>query len=289
MKRRFNVVDIVLVALVVLGGIGALALRNHSTGEDARRETTPIQYTVEIANVLPDAVNQMHPGDEVFRSTDGEYLGKIVEAHAVPHPIYEFVVGLGRIVRYESRENVDIYLTIENDGYITDRQIMMGKISPRLCGDMYVKGKGFSRVGYVYAIDTMGAEIPENTDVGTGDLELTYVLRLSEMRPALLDSVKVGERLYEQETGALLGMVLDVWTEPYGETRADADGKAVFVEREGYYNLFIRLKGRAVEREDGYYLDGATELRVGSNVTASSQFLSRLGSYYQLESIEDAA
>ncbi len=287
MKRRFNLVDAVLIALVLLAGVGAYALRDRSTGADVARETYPMRFTVEFTRVPEDMAKQMAPGKDAYRSTDSAYLGKITEVRCVPHAEYEYSGLAGDFVPYELREKFDVYLTIENDCYSTPRDIVFGTVAPKVCGEMYVKGKGFSRMGYVYDIDTMGAPVAANTAAGSGGVEATYVIRLEDMREALLDAVHVGDRLYERVTNTLLGEVTDVWRETYGETHLGPDGvTAVYAEKEGVYNLYIRVKGRAVEKADGYYLDGGTELKVGASVITTSQYLDRTGVFYALESIE---
>ena len=87
-------------------------------------------------------------------------------------------------------------------------------------------------------------------------------------------------------TGALIGTVMDVWTEPYGETLLGVDGQGVYAGKDGVYYQYIRVKGRAVEKADGYYLDGGTELKVGAAVIATSQYLDRTGVFYAIEAIE---
>lgn len=284
-KRRFNIVDVVLIALVALVAVGALALRDRSTGADAARDTAPMRFTVEFTKAPADMAAQMKIGSGAYRSTDGAYLGKIVDAYCVPHVENEYSPVEGRFIRYEFQESYDVYLTIENDAYSTMRDIVFGTVPAKVCGEMAVKGQGFARVGYVVSLDTMGADVVESTETGTGGLELTYVIRLDDLRPMLLGNVHVGDRMFERLTGGLLGEVVEVWQEPHRESHVGPDG-AVYVEKEESWDLFVRLKGRAVEKPDGYYLGGNTELKVGASVNVDSQYFERTGTFYALESIE---
>ena len=285
-KLRFNIFDVAIIALVLAALAAALLLRDRAAGTETVRSTRPIRYTVELAKVPENMAEQMKPGSAVYRSTDSAYLGKVVDARCVPHVENEFSSAAGGFVRFEYAESYDVYLTVEGEGYSTARDIVVEGASPKICGEMYVKGKGYARMGYVCAIDPMDAPIVANTEVGTGSLEATYVIRLEDMREMLLDCVHVGDRLYESVTKSLLGEVVEVWTEPYGETHPMADGTGRFCEKPDVYNLYIRLKGRAVEKDDGYYLDGGTELKVGAAVIAISQYVDRTGVFYALESIE---
>ena len=286
-RRRFNIFDVVIIALVLAVLAAALLLRDSSTGQDAARDTTPIRYTVELAKAPADMAEHMTIGSDVYRATDSAYLGKVAEVRRIPHVENEYSPALGKFVRVDYRESCDIYLTIEGEGYSTARDIIVESAAPKVCGEFSVKGKGYARIGYVCGIDPMDATIVPNTEVGAGSLEATYVIRLEDMREMLLDGVHVGDRLYEKVTGALLGEVVDIWTEPYGETHPAPDGSgAVYAEKEGVYHLYIRLKGRAVVKDDGYYLDGGTELKVGAQVIVTSQYIDRTGIFYALESIE---
>ena len=285
-RPRFNLFDVVIIllALAVVGA--ALLLRDRSMGADTTRRTVPVRYTVELARAPKDMVNQMRVGEDIYRSTDSAYMGKIVDVRSVPHMENEYLPEAGRYVSYEVPESYDIYVTVEGQAYWNGKDIFVEDVSPKICGEMFVKGKGFARLGYVCGIDPMGAQIAQGDRVGSGNLEATYVIRLDDLREMLLDGVHEGDQLYEKVTGALLGTAVDVWTEPYGETLLGADGQGVYAEKQGVYYQYIRVKGRVVEKADGYYLDGGTELKVGAAVVTTSQYLDRSGTFYALESLE---
>ncbi len=288
-RVRFNLFDVLIILLAVAVGVGVLALRNRAAGGSAEtaRTTVPMRCTVEIMRAPSDMVNQMRVGDDIYRSTDSAYIGKIAEVRSIPHVENEYDAGAGRYVRYEDPKFIDIYVTIEGEGYSTARDIIIGAVPIKVCGEMYVKGKGFARMGYVCAIDTMGAQIAQNTAVGAGAKEAVYVVRLDDMRDMLLEYIHPGDRIYEKISGALIGTVEDVWTEPYGETRPGPEGAVAFSEKEGVNFQYIRLRGRFIEKADGYYLDGGTELKVGAQVNISSQYFDRAGVFHALESVGD--
>lgn len=284
MKRKFNVVDIVLIALAIAAAVGVIALRDRSTGADTARNTVPMRYTVELSMAPADMENQLKTGTDVYRATDGTYLGKIVEVRSVPHVENEFSPLTGKIERYEYEDCLDIYVTVEADAYSTAREIVYGSVVARIGVEMGLKGKGFARNGYIVNLDPMGAAITENNEVGSGELETTYVIRFEDVRTMLLGGLHVGDRLYEEVTGALLGEVVELWTEPYRVMHYGTDGP-VSAEKPDTNCVYLRVKGRAVEKADGYYLDGGTELKVGANVKVLSQYFSRTGIFYALEEI----
>lgn len=285
-RLRFNLFDALILLLVFAALAGALVLRNRSTGADLVRETVPIRVTVELAGSPIELGEHMHVGDDVFRSTDNTYLGKVQAVRSVPHEAVTYSQLTGRYVRFDCEDTSDVYVTIEGQGYYTKKALVLGSVEVRVGSELPVKGKGFAHMGYVFSIDPMQAVPPENRDTGSGELEATYVFRFESVRNVLTDNYHVGDRFYEKSTGAYMGEVTDVWTEPYGVTLIDAEDKPVYVERDDASFVYIRLKGRAVEKQDGYYLDGGTELKVGANAHALSLYSDRIGTYYRLEIVE---
>lgn len=285
MKRKLNIVDVILIALAVAAAVGIFALRNRSTGAGEVYETTPMQYTVEMTDTPIDMAACIHIGDGAYRSTDGQYLGTVADVYSKPHEVVEYSSAAGKFVVCDGEESSDVYLTIENDGYCTERDFMIGGVPIRAGMELAVKGKGFAHGGYVYSIDTRGADVPEPTDTPIGDLETEYVIGFPNARNFAADNFHVGDRLYESSLGAMLGEVQNVEVVPYGETRAQADGSTAFVLKPGYSTILVTLKGRCIERNDGYYLDGATELKVGGVVKVQSNYVDREGVYYNLLSI----
>ncbi|MBQ9458937.1 MAG: DUF4330 domain-containing protein [Oscillospiraceae bacterium] len=285
-KRKFNIVDIVLLVLAAAVVIGVFALRNRVTGADASRSTVPMRCTVEMTWAPEDMANQMKVGDDVYHSTDSKYIGKVVSVRAVPHIENNYSWAQGRFIRYESEDGYDIYLTIEGDGYTTGRDVVIGEVKPKICGEMAVKGQGFARMAYVVDLDLMGAEPAKNDEIGVGELEAVYVVQLTDMREMLLDGIHVGDKFYEKTSKALMGEVIDVRIEEHEETQLGPDGITTRVKKENSWDLYVKLRGRAVEKPDGYYLDGGAELKVGASVTMGSQRFERTGVFYALESIE---
>ena len=72
-----------------------------------------------------------------------------------------------------------------------------------------------------------------------------------------------------------------------GETRLKGDGTADYAEKENRYNIFVTLKGRFVDKADSFYLDGATELKVGGTGKIVSNYLEREGLFYEIVSLGD--
>jgi len=286
LRVRFNLFDalIILLALGVLAA--AVVLRNRSVEGGVTHETTTMRYTVEWTRTPHNMAECIHVGDDAFRATDGAYLGTVAEFRAVPHVELEYSAAQGRYIRYESPDHDDIYITIEGQGYATVKDVTIGDIPVRVGMELPLKGKGYARIGYVVDMDTMDAVLPTTTDLGAGNLTADYVIRVEDARDFISANIHEGDHLYEAVTGAQLGVVKSFSVQPYTETRLGADGVARTVEKDGRSLVLIRLEGRCVEKNDGYYLDGATELKVGAATYFRSQYLERQFTFFELTSLE---
>lgn len=285
LRVKFNLFDVVIIVLVLAVLAAALMLRNRSAGAaSAGGETQPMRFTVEFTekpNVMADCI---HVGDGAYRSTDGTYLGTIVDVRSVPHVRIEYSSAAGQFRSYDCEESSDVYLTVENNGYCTGKDIVIGSLPIKVGMELPVKGKGFASPGYVYALDPMGAEVSEDASAQTGDLDAEFVICFMDSRDFVAGNIHVGDRFYDSALGAMIGEVQSIAIEPYGETQPTADGAAL-APKPGRSNIFVTLKGRCLEKSDGYYLDGTTELKVGGVVKVKSDYIEREGTYYDLLSI----
>ncbi len=282
---RFNIFDLLILLLVAAVGVGVLALRNRAAGTETGRETVPMRCTVEITRAAHGMSGAMHVGDSVYRSTDGAYIGKLVEFHAVPHREIEYSAGAGEFVAYDYQETDDLYLTIEGECYATERDVVFGTVPLKIGSELAVKGRGFAKVGYVVALDAMGAELPQNAAQISGDGTAVYTIAFDDTRDFFAENIHVGDRFYEVKTGGFLGIVEDVRMEPYGETKLAADGTPQWTVKPDRYTITVTLRGGFADKPDGYYLGGVSELKTGAFITVESQYITRMGVYASIESI----
>ena len=288
-KKRFhfNLFDALIIVLALAVGLGAVYLRNRSSGEPSgrTRETATMRFIVELTAAPIGMLDQMTPGCSVYRSTDGTYLGTLAEVSYKPHTEIKWSETAGAFEEIEYQENYDIYVTIENQGYSTSRDIVIGSVALKVGDEIAVKDKGFAKMGYVYSVDTMGAEITQDSYEGNGSLNFTYVMNFTDCRDFVAANFHEGDRLYDKLSGSLLGIVQSVRTEPHFETQV-GEGGAVFAEKTGRSDVYVTVKGRAVDKADGYYLDGGIELKVGATSQLVSQYINRNGLFFEILSME---
>lgn len=290
MRPHFNLFDALIILLVILAISAATMLRNRGTNTPAGPAHTnvPMRFTVELTAAPHGMADVMQVGCDVYRSTDNLYLGKLVDLVKKPHVENSYSQQTGEYTVYESEDTDDLYLTIENDGYVTPKEIVIGSLTARIGTEVPVKGKGFAKSGYIVGIDTMTADVPADDSVGAGELETVYQIRFADVRDFIADNYHVGDRLYEFVTGAQLGVIEDIRVEPYSVEQIGPDGSVVRPVRPERYMLTLTLRGRAVEKPDGYYLDGATELKIGAFDGSNSRYVVRSFQYDKLLSVEAA-
>lgn len=282
MKKRFNVVDAALLLLIAAAVVVCLLfLRQRGTIASAV-ETKPMRFTVELREVRDETMALFEVGQEIYRSTDGVYLGTLADYYSEPYTKEEYSQTLERYVTYECEGLSRVYLVIEGQGYETATDIFISDVKVKIGDELYVKGKGFAGAGYITGLDTLGADEVKNTALSSGDTPLTYSIRVSNVRDFTVDALHVDDRVYDKSTGALLGVIKDIEERPYYAFEMDAQGKGILVEREGRTELILRMESACTETERSYFIDGRNELKVGAELTFVTKYVHSELRYHEL-------
>lgn len=289
-RVHFNLFDAIIILLVIAVLAGAMLLRSRGANGNAgpAQSLVPMRYTVELTDAPYGMAELMELGSDVYCSTDNAYLGKLVDVEKRPHRETTYSPNREEYVVYETGETDDVYVTIEGNGYASTREIVVGGKTVRVGESLAVKGLGYAHAGYISAVDPMSAALPEDNTTGTGELEAVYTVRYTDMRDFVADAFQVGDHLYDSLTGAHLGVIEKVDVEPYVLTMLGKEGQPVRVEKTERYAAVVTLHGRAVQKPDGYYLDGATELKVGATTISASRRVIRSLQFDALISIGEA-
>ncbi len=271
MKKRFNIVDAILVLLIVAAvAVCLMFLRSRESAGGA--QSTKVHFTVELRRVsreMIDCVETAGIGSNVYRSTDGQYLGTLESFTYTAQAETEFAAVSGEYAQYEVPDRYQLYLNVVGDGALSATDISVNGIAVKIGQEIYVKGKGYAGGGYVVGVDVDG-EV-ENTSVGVGDKELIYSVRFDDVRQFTAEALQVGDRLYDNVTNANLGMITDIRVVPFEETKMDGSGNAVLVVKPEKYSIFVTLSARCTETDNSYFIDGKNELKVGAKLLAKSK------------------
>lgn len=282
-KRRFNLIDaaIVLLALLVLAAIWLL--RDRSTGASVTEY--PMQLVIELNTVSGGSLKLMEEGGELYRATDNSYLGVIAHIESEPYTETKAVPALGKTVTYVPQEDAyRVYLTVNADGYLTEKDAIVSGSSCKIGDVCHVKGKGFAASGYIVGVDTMDAPAVEG-GTGSGTLKIMYTARIGAVRSFTADAVQLGDRLYDKTSNSFIGTVVGIEITPYTAVDVNAAGESVTIEYEDRYNVELTVECLATERPAGYWL-GTAELKVGSTQQFYTQTLASSFNVRELISIE---
>jgi hypothetical protein len=136
MKRKFNWVDIVIIALIiaVVYGVYSYILKPKGVAVDK----VPVEVTYRINGVMMVSANGIKMGD-VFKDKDtNQVIGEVVKKEV--KEAYDYVeTGDGRIVKSKLPNKYDIYVTLRGDAVITDDYISMGDRDMRIEGTIFLK------------------------------------------------------------------------------------------------------------------------------------------------------
>jgi hypothetical protein len=107
--------------------------------------------------------------------------------------------------------------------------------------------------------------VPAAGAAGVQD-NITFVVEMTKKEEAFVNSVKAGEKLYENLKGIYLGQVVEVKVEPYKAISPDLD-TATYKQAavSGLYNVYLTVKASAVSSGGSIMVNGY-EVAVGKEM-----------------------
>lgn len=124
-KIRFNSID-VLIIIAIIAAIFTVVYRSGLKNSIvAIRSNDTIVYNLKINNIQRESFEIINIDDNIFSKTDDKELGVIVSKEFKPAEAY-VVLADGQIVKTSIPDRVDVYLTVEVTGRITDEGCMIG-------------------------------------------------------------------------------------------------------------------------------------------------------------------
>ncbi len=121
-------------------------------------------------------------------------------------------------------------------------------------------------------------------NVGSANDEITYVMKIKAIRETSADALRIGDNLTEKTTKKKIGKIIDKKVETAKEFVNMADGSlSEEVEIPDRYDVYITVKGSGISNDTGYFLDGAYQVGVFSNVVFSSKYIETTGIVTQIK------
>lgn len=285
-KKKFhlNWVDIVIIVAVLALAASALLLRNKVAG-DEQRETYTIRFSAEAQKILPEVASSFKVGEDIYDSSTNEYLGKLVSASVSPYRHIEYSETAGKYTDEDDPIHVTLDMVIEGQGYADEKSVNVESKTLQIGASIYLKGKGHAVSAYVVGIDTMQAPVPVYSNYGNGDKEITYQILVPDVRDMTVKSFKLGETLFEKTTGGLLGVIEKIETTQFCDARP-FEGNVIAAQKPGRSNVILTMKCKGTETDKAYFLDGITELKVGSKSGETEKDGIHISGRYQLTSMQ---
>ena len=112
----------------------------------------------------------------------------------------------------------------------------------------------------------------KNRSVQTDNQEIVYTASFNDVRGFTADVIHVGDRLYDNTTGAYMGTITAVEAEPFRTAESDSQGQVILAEKSGYYSVHVTVACPGLEKDDGYFLSDLVELKAGGIVLTYSKY-----------------
>lgn len=108
-------------------------------------------------------------------------------------------------------------------------------------------------------------------DVAERQEESEIVVVVSAIRPSTVEAIAKSRRIFEFKTGAYMGEIVGVETEPSSFWLIEGDGKWVQTGTDDRLDAFVTIKGTVRVGEDVITMNGV-EIRVGGSLSLKTKF-----------------
>lgn len=98
----------------------------------------------------------------------------------------------------------------------------------------------------------------------------SFTYRIEEVRQYSFDAVHIGDKFYDDDSGAFIGEVVDVWQEPYKEGILKDDGSYVTKAVPEKLVVYLTIEGPVLETDNKYLAGGSFELKMNSKIMLAS-------------------
>jgi len=158
MKIKLNLFDIIILALIVLGGLAYFAVTNMSRSGGVAlptaTSTRTVRYTIELASMLEDAAALINEGDVIVDRIEKRTLGKVIAVEIVPAVIPVKDIFTGEQLLEAQPNRLTANLTLEATAAETASALTVdGGFIVRAGAQVTVAGPGYAGMGYVLSVE----------------------------------------------------------------------------------------------------------------------------------------
>ncbi len=154
MKVKFNIIDILIVLVLIVGAIIFASLFKTSGvgGDNTANETKPYEFVIKLQNVDGGMTKDITAGLDVLDSQKNYYYGVLKDFYTEESVFLTEDTENGVFIEDTHPVNVDVYLVVEGNGYETDSDLLIEGQDIKIGKRIYTKVKGFAGLGYVTEI-----------------------------------------------------------------------------------------------------------------------------------------
>jgi hypothetical protein len=111
---------------------------------------------------------------------------------------------------------------------------------------------------------------PKAVAIVAANTKFYVTLTVEKIRDFSLSAVAEGDVVYEQYGQQPFGTVVQTWSEQAKEVLKKQDGSVLLVPMEGKYNMYIVLEVKGSVSDNGYQVNGNTQISQGSDLRIQS-------------------
>ena len=136
----------------------------------------------------------------------------------------------------------------------------------RLFGFINIIDIGMIAVLAVFALLALRFSAPRSAAARPGDIAIRYTVEVQRRKPGFMDKVKVGAAVEDSLRELAIGIITDVYSEPYLEDTPDYSNNIIRrAPVDGLETVYIEIEAKA-QITDYTTLIGAYEVLVGKDV-----------------------
>lgn len=157
-KRKPGLLDIVIIAavLAVIAVVGWYFTHNNVGGSAAGSGKYEITYTILVKDVNKDAAESIIPGDSVYYSESGAYIGEIVSAEVVPFYYDNLNPATGMMEEELSDDLYNAEVTVTAKASISESATSVNDVDVMVGTKIGFRTSNFGAEGYVTALEEDG-------------------------------------------------------------------------------------------------------------------------------------
>lgn len=165
MKKKFNIVDVVIILLIVFAVVaGAVYFKSiNSKDNNMANDTIKLNFVIEVNNLTENMANAYKEGQKILFNDYGDCEGIIKKVEVLPYKIWTKNTKIGEVLITEIPGKYTAQITVETDAVKTDNEFICKKDRINIGKSIPFKVKGAAAES-CYIIDLYEVEWGEKND-----------------------------------------------------------------------------------------------------------------------------